>query len=81
MNTGTARVVVAVGLWLCGAKLLMLLAAPVVAHPSWIAAHPSDIVWVVSAILIAMGIVRLNRQFAWTDYLNCLLQRMVSWRR
>jgi hypothetical protein len=65
-----ARVVVGLGLWLCGAKLLMLLAAPVVAHPSWTAAHPSDIVWVVAAILIALGLVRLNHQFAWADYLK-----------
>ena len=70
MNARMARMVIAVGLWLCSAKVLMLLAAPVVAHPSWMASHPSDIVWGASAILIALGIVRLNHQFAWADYLR-----------
>jgi hypothetical protein len=41
-----------------------------VAHPAWIATHPSDIVWVVAAILIALGLVRLNHRFGWADYLK-----------
>lgn len=70
MNARMGRAVVAVGLWLCGAKLLLLLAAPVAAHPSWTAAHPFNIVWVATAILMAVGLVGLNRQYAWADYLK-----------
>lgn len=67
LNFGHSRAV-AVLAWICTVSLLILVAAPVIAHPLWFACEPTDMVWWFLAILTAAGLVRLNTCFAWRDY-------------
>jgi hypothetical protein len=67
LNFGHARAVTAVA-WIFGVGLCALLVAPIIAHPRWFAQEPTDIVWWSLATLTAVGIVRFNKWFAWSDY-------------
>lgn len=67
LNFGHPRATTVLG-WICALGLLALLVVPIVAHPSWFARRPSNLIWVVSANLAALGLIRLNGWFGWSDY-------------
>jgi hypothetical protein len=54
--------------WTCAIAFLALWVAPVLAHSAWFARHPANLLWIVSANLAALGMIRLNGWFGWSDY-------------
>jgi hypothetical protein len=67
LNFGNPRSVAALS-WICAVWLFALVVAPIVAHPRWFVNEPSDLVFVLSSWVVALGLVRLNQCFAWADY-------------
>jgi hypothetical protein len=67
LNFGHPRAITA-WTWIAGLHVLGFAVAPIIAHPSWFAREPTDLVWLLSAMLVALAIVRFNRWFAWADY-------------
>jgi len=67
INFGHPRAVTVLS-WIVGIYLLGLTVAPIIAHPQWFAREPSDLVWLVSADLAALTLLRCNGWFRWVDY-------------
>lgn len=67
VNFGNPRAVAVVS-WICAILLLVLLVVPIVAHPAYFASDPVPLLWVISANVVALGLIRLNGCFAWSDY-------------
>jgi len=67
VNFGNPRCITFL-LWICVGVLLACLTAPIIAHPSYFARNPLPIFWFLSVNLAAIGMIRLNRCFVWSDY-------------
>ncbi len=72
VNFGHPRAVEGLG-WIVGAWWVVMLAIPIVAHPTWFAAHPADWLWALATVFVALCLLRLNPCVAVADYRHLAL--------
>lgn len=67
LNFGHPHAITALG-WICAILLVVFVVAPIIAHPLWFSHNLTDIVWWGLAVMTAIGMIRLNKLFAWSNY-------------
>jgi hypothetical protein len=67
VNFGNPRCVTLLS-WIFAGIMLACFVVPIIIHPSYFAGDLTPIFWFLSANLAAIGMIRLNRCFVWSDY-------------
>jgi len=67
VNFGNPRAVTAMS-WIWGFFLLALTAIPIAVHPASLSKSPPALFVLIAASLAALGMLRLNGSFVWSDY-------------